>query len=128
MNVNEYFKQFYPSDWKGEDFGYSDMLGGMRRYIGSKAASNIFPRVQCADGVSLSVQAHFGSYSTPRDDYAPSYSTVEVGFIRDADDKPVTPPDSWKSHADGEFPSDVYGYVPVDMVEQFIESHGGVAA
>jgi hypothetical protein len=37
----------------------------------------------------------------------------------------MTPPDTWQNYADGEFPSDVYGYVPVELVEAFIESHGG---
>jgi hypothetical protein len=52
------------------------------------------------------------------------YVSVEVGFIEDSNGAVVIPPDEWREHA-GEFPSDVYGYVPVEMVEAFIAAHGG---
>jgi len=82
-------------------------------------------RVVCKDGTSLSVQASRTHYCTPRDDDGP-YIAVEVGFILDADENAVTPPDEWREHSDGSsFPNDVYGYVPVELVESFIESHGG---
>jgi len=84
----------------------------------------IKPRIKCVDGVSLSVQADKYKYCSPRTDEGPHYA-VEVGFIYDADDKPMAPPDTWREYSDGEFPSDVYGYVPAEMVEAFIESHGG---
>lgn len=83
------------------------------------------PRIECVDGVSLSVQADEGMYCRPRTDEGPHYE-VEVGFILDADGATVTPPDTWKKYVDDEdFPSDVYGYVPVELVEAFIELHGG---
>ena len=84
----------------------------------------IKPRIQCADGVSLSVQADEYKYCSPRSDEGPHYK-VEVGFIRDANNVQMTPPDTWQNYADGKFPSDVYGCVPVELVEAFIESHGG---
>lgn len=86
----------------------------------------IAPRIKCVDGVSLSVQADEYKYCSPRDDYGPHYE-VEVGFITDAKDKAMTPPDTWKEYADGDFPSDVYGYVPIHLVEAFIAEHGGRA-
>ena len=81
-------------------------------------------RTQCADGFSLSIQASRFHYCTPRDDEGP-HSEVEVGFIRDADDKPAAPPETWREFADGDFPNDVYGYVPMWLVESFIAEHGG---
>lgn len=82
-------------------------------------------RTICADGVSLSIQADEYKYCWPRDDEGP-WLQVEVGFITDAADNPMTPPETWKDHADGDFPSDVYGYVPVMLVQKFIDDHGGI--
>lgn len=86
------------------------------------------PRITCADGVSLSVQASEFHYCSPRlneINHWSDYSAVEVGFITDADGLEFTPPASWSEYADGDFPSDVYGYVPTEMVKAFIEEHGG---
>ena len=82
------------------------------------------PRIECVDGTTLSVQASQYCYCEPRDDDGP-YVRKEVGFICGADGAPLTPPSSWADFADGEFPSDVYGYVPVEMIEEFIVEHGG---
>lgn len=124
MKLNEYFKTFYPPDWETAEYNWTSMLGGMREYPDRKAAT-IFPRVVCADGVSLSVQGHWGAYSRPRDDFAESYSHVEVGCIEDASGKSMPPPETWREWSGGDFPSSVYGYVPVDVVEAFINAHGG---
>lgn len=80
----------------------------------------IRPRLVCADGTCLSVQASETHYCQPRDKFGP-YHAVEVGF------PDVTPPDTWEPYADGPFPSDVYGCVPVDMVKAYIGAHGGLA-
>ena len=84
----------------------------------------IRPRVYCNDGVSLSIQAGKSKYCTPRDDDGP-YWTMEVGFIRDANGVLMAPPESWAAHSDGPFPSSIYGYVPVEMIDAFIAEHGG---
>lgn len=83
------------------------------------------PRIVCKDGVSLSVQAGEYLYSCPRVNEGP-YFAVEVGFIENADKTQAAPPDTWRERADGSFPSDVYGYVPTEIVEAFIEEHGGI--
>lgn len=84
----------------------------------------IKPRINCKDGVSLSVQADEHKYCLPRHDEGPHHA-VEVGYICDAEGESMSPPESWAPYADGMFPSDVYGYVPTELVEEFIESHGG---
>jgi len=84
----------------------------------------IAKRIICRDGVSLSVQADEYKYCTPRDDFGP-YIEKEVGFIEDAAGKPLAPPKEWEQYADGDFPSAVYGYVPVSLIEEFIADHGG---
>ena len=78
-------------------------------------------RVVCADGASVSIQAGVGVYSTPRDNEGP-YTHVEAGFPS------VEPPPSWREYA--EDPNDlcgtVYGYMPYDCVDEFINIHGGL--
>ena len=81
-------------------------------------------RIKCGDGHSLSVQANSSAYCTPRDDSG-TWTHYEVGFIYDANGNQVSPPDSWKEYADGEFPSDVYGYVPAELIVKFIVEHAG---
>jgi len=87
----------------------------------------IVPRIVCKDGVSLSVQASEFHYCSPRENDAEPYLSKEVGYIKDAEGKQLIPPRSWKAYSDGEFPSSVYGYVPVALIEKFIKKHGGVA-
>lgn len=85
------------------------------------------PKIHCTDGVSLSVQANQYAYCSPRNDECgawENYASVEVGFITAADGQPLPPPDDWREYADGDFPADVYGYVPTGVVESFIAAHG----
>lgn len=124
--VNDYFRRFYPAalDRDAPDqWEVSDMPRGMRRYIGPGGNRGHFPRLVCVDGFSVSVQAHWGTYSMPHDDYAESYSEVELGFPSAADDliteyaeSPETPTGT------------VYGYVPIEVVCRLIEKHGGIAS
>ena len=83
-------------------------------------ASEPRPRIECQDGTTLSVQVGSSLYCTPRTNSGP-WTHVEVGFLD------VAPPDTWKEYADdvsSETP-DVYGYVPVRLVEEYIAAHGG---
>ena len=77
------------------------------------------------DGSRISVQASETHYCSPRDDDGP-YTKVECGFLADKGGEAITPPDEWKDYADGEFPNDVYGYVPVTLVMDYIADHGGI--
>ena len=97
------------------------MIEDMKQFILHTARMK---RIICKDGVSLSVQANSSAYSTPRD-FSGYYTHAEVGFIQDANGYPFTPPAHWQEWSDGSFPSDVYGYVPVDEIEKFIAEHGG---
>lgn len=85
------------------------------------------PRIVCPDGFSLSVQASFYHYCTPRDDYGPYYE-VEVGF-------PSECVDEFMPYIDGindDPTKTVYGYVPIDLVAKVLQQHGmsnsGIAA
>lgn len=87
--------------------GHRDIYRNMTRH-----------HIVCNDGTTLSVQVGESLYCTPRDNEGP-WTQVEVGFPS------VNPPESWAEYADGSFPCDVYGYVPVSLVEAFIAKHGG---
>jgi hypothetical protein len=78
-----------------------------------------FPRFICADGFSVSIQAGEFSYSDPRKNDMYHYDEVELGFPSIAEpalmrwaDEPANPTQS------------VYGYVPVDVVNNILEMHG----
>lgn len=85
--------------------------------------NNTFPlakRITCKDGFSLSVQATHGAYCSPRQNIGPWHS-VEVGY-------PSAAPELIMSYAERpECPTEtVYGYVPIELVEQLINQHGGI--
>jgi len=78
-------------------------------------------QVVCADGFTMSVQAHDGAYCTPRMSGAPKYTHVEVGFPSEREvlimkyaEEPDVPTQT------------VYGYVPVQTVTNVIAKHGGI--
>jgi hypothetical protein len=81
------------------------------------------PQIVCADGFKISVQASSFTYCQPREDNAPQYTHVECGF-------PSAEPEFLMEYAEN--PDDptetVYGYVPIELVEQLITLHGGIAA
>lgn len=88
--------------------------------------------ITCADGFSLSVQANNGAYCRPRTNIA-EWSAVEVGF-------PSAKPEFFAEYAESsgytnedtgevefiDYTNTVYGYVPIELVEQCIELHGGM--
>ena len=80
--------------------------------------------IKCKDGVTLSAQAGRFLYSDPREDHK-TFTKIEIGFPS------VSPPDSWADYFDGDWENDdrrasVYAYVPIEMVVDFINDHGGV--
>ena len=93
----------------------------MDAYIQDVIAGKRYPRIVCADGASVSIQAGTGIYSTPRDNRGP-YTHVEAGFPS------VEPPASWREYAEDcdNLLGTVYGYMPYDCVDEFIAVHGGL--
>ena len=89
---------------------------------GLSGTLHIFPRIYCADGFNISVQAHSGAYCSPRDGQGP-WSLVECGY-------PSAEPELIMQYAeDKENPTaTAYGYVPIDLVDQLLELHGGISA
>jgi hypothetical protein len=75
------------------------------------------PEIRCIDGFTMSVQASKGHYCSPRLDLPYGFTSVEVGYPSEAEELLLP-------FADGD--SGVYGWVPVEVVEQVIEKHGGL--
>lgn len=79
------------------------------------------PRVYCMNGDSLSVQASSMVYCTPRSNHGPWYQ-VEVGYPSRAFEKLKDYAEDWDAG-----PTDtVYGYVPIEIVEDIIAECGGI--
>ena len=82
---------------------------------------DIRPRVKCADGFEVSVQASFGHYCSPRDSGDIRYDEVELGYPN------MVEPELLEYAEDPDEPKNtVYGYVPVELVNKIIEKHGGI--
>lgn len=81
----------------------------------------IVPKIECADGLKLSVQAGRTHYCEPRNNAGP-WHMVEVGF-------PTARVEELMPYAeDAERPTEtVYGYVPMMVLVRAIDSHGGFA-
>ena len=78
-------------------------------------------QVVCADGFTMSVQAHDGAYCTPRMSGAPVYTHVEVGFPSKREDLLM----EYAEEPDRPTQT-VYGYVPVQVVTNVLAKHGGI--
>ena len=79
-------------------------------------------RVVCADGFTISVQAHDGAYCTPREDDAERYTEVELGYPSEREELIM----DWIELSDGVPTNSVYPYTPVDVVTTVIVKHGGM--
>lgn len=95
----------------------------MAERYGSSVHLTHVPKIECADGFKMSVQASGSHYCTPRDSEGP-WNTVEIGY-------PTERVETFMPYIDGgedEDPTDtVYGYVPIRLVAQAIVDHGGFA-
>lgn len=78
------------------------------------------PRIVCADGYSLSVQASVFHYCSPRANDRERYGMVEIGFPERPDGSPARP----RRFGKGDY--GVFGWVPVTSVNEYIHDHGGL--
>ena len=81
----------------------------------------IRPYILCKDGFTISVQASEYHYCTPRINGAVKYETVELGFPNIEDSLIIDYAEEREKPTDT-----VYGYVPVRIVNELVEKHGGV--
>ncbi len=86
--------------------------------------------VVCADGFSMSVQAHGGAYCSPRVENAERYDEVEIGFPSESEPLLLRYMEGGYSE-DGAEPDpteSVYPYVPSSVVNLVLAKHGGMVA
>lgn len=96
----------------------SDYITKHREEIGDNMP---VPEIVCKDGLRMSVQAHHGAYSTPRENKGP-WAKFEVGFPSERVEELMP------FAEDAERPTEtVYGYVPGEIIEAVIAKHGGIA-
>jgi len=82
----------------------------------------IRPRIVCADGFDVSIQASEHHYCSPRINSGP-YNEVEIGYP--SDEVP-----EWLPYIESESDdplSAVYPFVPVEIIDLVLEQHGGIA-
>lgn len=80
----------------------------------------IRPRLICKDGFSMSVQASQYHYCKPRVDGVVEYEEVEIGPLNEKEELLIP----YAENPDETYT--VYPYVPIDIINQVIEKHGGI--
>ena len=74
----------------------------------------------CKDGFWLSVQGDRDKYSKPREKWCNIYQYDQMEILVSE-----ILPTEFTEYQDGEG-SRIYGYVPIELIEQILASHGGV--
>lgn len=87
----------------------------------SMYSTTLIPKIICVDGFKISVQASGYHSCEPKQNNAKKYYLVECGF----------PSEKCEELApyieDPMYPTEtVYSYVPVEVVENIVNSHGGI--
>ena len=78
------------------------------------------PFAVCEDGFTISIQASIAHYCIPRVTGDIEYERVELGY-------PNIEDDLIKEYAESDnYTNTVYGYVPVEVVDQLLKKHGGI--
>ncbi len=85
----------------------------------------IFKKIHCKDGFSMSVQASHSHYCFPRitiySKHSFYYSKMEVGFPSEVEELLLPFAENKEKPTET-----VYPYVPVTIIEQVIQKHGGI--
>lgn len=89
--------------------------------ISNNSGFRLLKEIECKDGFKISVQASKNHYCQPRETLRTGYDLVECGFPN------ATPEFILEYAEDIDNPTDtVYGYVPVELVNNLINYHGGL--
>lgn len=81
----------------------------------------IAKRITCNDGFSMSVQAGEYNYCAPRFDDCDFYYEFEIGFPSEPEELII-----YYAENESDPTGTVYGYVPIEIVEQVIVKRGGI--
>ena len=77
-------------------------------------------RIVCNDGFSMSVQGGYGHYCSPRTE-SEYYKSMEIGFPSEEEPLIFEYAEN-KNH----YTETVYGWVPVEIIQEVIDKHGGI--
>ena len=89
--------------------------------VKSNGVQSLRPLLECNDGFDMSVQASRTHACTPRMDGNIEYHSVEIGFPSQEEELLIP-----YAHDKSNLINTIYVWVPVDIVNQVIEKHGGI--
>ena len=88
--------------------------------------STRLPHIVCTDGFTMSVQVGYSLYSTPKK-VAKRYSEVEIGYPSEHEPLIEEYAECFTfEELDIDFTDTIYPYVPVKIVDNVLEKHGGI--
>ena len=88
--------------------------------------STRLPHIVCTDGFTMSVQVGYSLYSTPKK-VAKRYSNVEIGYPSEHEPLIEEYAECFTfEELDIDFTDTIYPYVPVKIVDNVLEKHGGI--
>lgn len=82
----------------------------------------LIPKIYCKDGFNVSIQVHYGAYCASENgtrEFGLDWQKVEWGY-------PSEPLTNKKYNPEDEYGISVGGYVPIEVMEELIEQHGGI--
>lgn len=79
------------------------------------------PKIVCIDGFKMSVQGHEMTYSIPKK-VGTEFEAMEIGFPSVQEDLII----EFIDRPGHEPTQSVYGFIPISLIEQVIEKHGGI--
>lgn len=86
----------------------------------------MMPRIVCNDGFSFSAQAGSALYSIPRVDRSENgYAAFELGFPSEHEEM-LDEYVEWYGYDEPNWTKSVYPYVPLKLIDEMIEKHGGI--
>lgn len=95
-----------------------------KTYVKNDGDYLIRNRVFCKDGFSISIQASRGHYCEPRETFEGPYEKVELGYPNKFD--PMIANYAEEGDDTRLFTRSVYPYVPIEVVDNLLEKHGGI--
>ena len=83
---------------------------------------DLFPRIVCKDGFSISIQAGFHAYCSPRSNEG-NWFELEAGMPSEK------PSEQLMQYAENSSrpTHTVYSYVPISVLQAELDSHGGIS-
>ena len=91
-----------------------------RKAQASSRSIFIKPRIVCNDGFNMSVQGSITHYCSPKESQD-WYNSMEIGFP--SEEEPLI---NQYAEDSNDYTETVYGYVPIEIIQEVITKHGGI--